>query len=799
MSEAFSLADPFVMPEDVVLTSVSALPAALRRELDCEDGDYAVTRPHSRTPSRVIDASTAELLREFAQAKPIVQAVIAFSRHSGSDPEATLVEAFPALQRLVRDGLLVLAGSAASKPIDRSFDPGDSIDGFTVVDAVQVLQDSEVYRAMDEAGLAVAVKIARPEAADLRPMLSREAAVLRRLDGEAAPRLIAHRSVDGRAYVAVEWIEGRDVLMTAQTLHARGESDQAFRLGSRLLNAYAAVHARGVLHGDVHPRNALVAADGSVRLIDFGLADSRSLPREFRPRERGGVGFFLEPEFARARLDNRRPPRLNARGEQYSVAALLYLVLTGAHYLRFSPEKSAMRRQLVEDEPLAFADAGLGGSEAAEAVIRRALAKEPARRFRSVGELAAAFRAAARTDRRRRRRRGRDPLVPAADGLIDALVSRAAPASPETISAPRASVTYGAAGLAYALLRLARAREDTELLALADVWSQRATALAAEPDGFYNAEFEIDETTVGRSSPYHTLSGVHWVSACVSHGRADVVGFNSACGAAAVASEDMSANPDLTLGRAGTLLAFASLIDLARNVPLAETGFLQTAGDAIAADLTAYLDSLPPVAEASTFPFLGIAHGWAGIVYALLRWREATESSTGGAGLARRLDELADLAEPVDDGLHWPRRSRAGGAGAADFVPSWCNGSAGFVHLWLTADRVLGGDGYRRLAIGAALDAVGPSETGSDLCCGLAGRAYALLALHRATGDGQWLKEARRLAVRAIRPRLAESPFALSLYKGAIGAAVLAAELREPASASMPLFEAEGWAAVATP
>ena len=51
--------------------------------------------------------------------------------------------------------------------------------------------------------------------------------------------------------------------------------------------------------------------------------------------------------------------------------------------------------------------------------------------------------------------------------------------------------------------------------------------------------------------------------------------------------------------------------------------------------------------------------------------------------------------------------------------------------------------------------------------------------------------------MRSCRPRLAESPFALSLYKGAIGAAVLAAELREPAGASMPLFEAEGWASPA--
>ena len=106
---SFSVADPFVIPEDVVLTSVRSLPAALRRELECEDDDCAITRPHSRTPSRVIDASTADLLREFAEAKPITEAIIAFSRTNGTNPEETLVEAFPALQRLVNDGLLVLA------------------------------------------------------------------------------------------------------------------------------------------------------------------------------------------------------------------------------------------------------------------------------------------------------------------------------------------------------------------------------------------------------------------------------------------------------------------------------------------------------------------------------------------------------------------------------------------------------------------------------------------------------------------------------------------------------------------
>jgi eukaryotic-like serine/threonine-protein kinase len=789
---SFSVADPFVIPEDVVLTSVRSLSPALRRELECEEDDCAITRPHSRTPSRVIDASTADLLRQFAEAKPITEAIIAFSRINGTNPEETLVEAFPALQRLVNDGLLVLASSSARKAIEPTFSVGDHIDGFAVVDVVQVLEDSEVYRGEAADGKLVAVKVARPEAAGLRRAFAREAAVLRSLDGSVTPRVMSDGRVDDRAYLAVEWLEGRDVSTTGQAFLARGETERTFDVARRLLDAYAAIHARGVLHGDVHPRNALVLADGSVRLIDFGLADSDHLAAELRPHERGGVGFFLEPELAHARLDGDRAPRLNAMGEQYSVAALVYLVLSSAHYLRFSPEKQAMRRQIVEETPVTFLDAGLAPSPAVEAVLRRALAKERAERFASMADFAAAFRAATRSNRRHRRQRARDSLVAGAETLTEALIAKAELDSAATFSAPTASVTYGAAGLAYGLLRVARAREDPGLLALADVWSQRAVARADSKGAFYSAELDITAETVGRSSPYHTRSGVHWVRACVSHAMADMVGFGEACHGVALASQDLSANPDLTLGRAGTLLAYSSLIDLGDSVPLADLSFVNEAGDSLATALAAELESMAPIAEERTLRFLGIAHGWAGIVYALLRWREATGHATGDH-LATRLDELALSAQRSGDGLRWPRVRQDPGTRATDFVPSWCNGSAGFVHLWLTAERVLGDVGYRELAIGAARDALAPMESGIDLCCGLAGRSYALLALHRGSGDEYWLKEARNLTLRALRPRLTDSPLALSLYKGALGPAVLAAELPKPATASMPLFEAECW------
>src|SRR5258708_3707524 len=304
----FAVAAPYVLPSDVVLTAARSPPPALRRELECADDDYAVRRKRSRTPSRVIDASTAELLRQFAEAKPITEAVIAFSRLNGSDPEETLVEAFPALQRVINEGLLVVASSDGSNAVESSFSTGDSIDDFVIVDEVQVLEDSEVYRARTSDGRLVAVKIARGVASKLRRALAREAAILQILDGAASPKLVKTGQIDERPYLAVEWLEGRDVATAGRELLARGESRRAFELAGRLLDAYTAIHQRGVLHGDVHPRNALVLPDGSVRLIDFGLAESRALAADLRPHDRGGAGFFLQAGFAPPRLPDPRPP-----------------------------------------------------------------------------------------------------------------------------------------------------------------------------------------------------------------------------------------------------------------------------------------------------------------------------------------------------------------------------------------------------------------------------------------------------------------------------------------------------------
>ncbi len=106
-----AITEALVLPEDVILMAVTELPAQVRAQLTCEEGDYAITRPRARTPSSIVDAQAAALLEEFRTPTTIVEAVIAFSQARQTDPQQTLEEAFPMLQRFLNARLLVPAGS----------------------------------------------------------------------------------------------------------------------------------------------------------------------------------------------------------------------------------------------------------------------------------------------------------------------------------------------------------------------------------------------------------------------------------------------------------------------------------------------------------------------------------------------------------------------------------------------------------------------------------------------------------------------------------------------------------------
>ena len=169
--------------------------------------------------------------------------------------------------------------------------------------------------------------------------------------------------------------------------------------------------------------------------------------------------------------------------------------------------------------------------------------------------------------------------------------------------------------------------------------------------------------------------------------------------------------------------------------------------------------------------------------------------------MAERLKQLGECAEPLGRGLRWQWDLTRSANQPGGYMPGWCNGSTGYVFLWTLAHKLLGDSKYLEWAEGAAWNAAEVPSPIGNLCCGMAGQAYALLNLYRHTGETAWLSRARDAARYAVvatneaRTRKDYEQFALrpeSLYKGELGIAVLAADLDRPEHARMPLFEVDG-------
>ncbi|HKO54511.1 MAG TPA: lanthionine synthetase LanC family protein [Thermoanaerobaculia bacterium] len=763
-----NITEPFVLKDDVLLIPCTDLSEEMRERVAFDEGDFTLSRRHGRGLAQVIDGETAALLKLFRQPRTIVDAVLENSRAAGKDPAVWLDELLPHLGTFLHNQILVPAGSEEEQEIRPRYEAGARIGRWEVVRCASLIEDSEVYQLRD-GGETAALKIARSPAMQL--IFDNETAILRHLDGSGiAPRLIEAGLHDERPYLIIDWLPGVDATVAAA--ERRHDRASLIDLCASIAEAYAELHARGVLHADVHPRNVLVGE--RVMLLDFGFSRLADQP----PRVgRGGMYYFFEPEhLAAQRQGIMLPP--SAAGEQYAIAALLYLLVSGHHYLDFRYEREEMARQVETEPPLPFARRGIPPWPEVEQVLFRALEKDPSRRYGSLSELAAPLGAT-------RDASVRDslaaPLAPETLSFLDRMLQSFARGGAMFMtrypSPPTASINYGCAGAAVGLLRIAEARSDPALLALADVWRSRAAALIGTEGAFYEDGLEVTLEAVGEVSPYHTESGIHAAAAMIAAAMGDGLAQRRAIAAFLRTSARPCPQLDLTLGRSGSLLACAMLLDDSPDV--------RTFGTETMTAIWRELSTHPPIAS-SAGTFLGIAHGWAGYIYAALRWCAASGDPLPPR-LIDRLHELAALAVPRGRGASWP--IKVGHPPNPPF-PGWCNGSAGHVFLFTLAHRLLGDAEWLRLCELSAWNAWDEPRNIVDLCCGTSGRAYALLNLYKHTGATEWLSRARHLANHAATSASSvTSPRANALWKGELGVATLIADLASPENARMPFFE----------
>ena len=461
-----------------------------------------------------------------------------------------------------------------------------------------------------------------------------------------------------------------------------------------------------------------------------------------------------------------------------------------------------MMRQIVEDGPLPFNARGLHPWPAVEEILVKALAKKPTDRFTSVAAFADALRKVGKPSSAVISPDPGPASYAAATAILTRFLERLDANAPLLQSglatAPRTSVTYGSAGVACALHRIASARQDPRILSLADIWGERAARDIRLDDAWYCAEIEVTSDLVGPVSPYHTESGVHFIQYLIAHSMGDIATQQNALGNfVAAVSRASCDNLDLTLGRSGILLAASHLL-AAADPSVAYFGALRDFGETTLASIWQQLDSYAPIPECQQIRYTGIAHGWAGMLYATLCWCRAAGTDLP-TETAERLSQLAALARHSGRQAQWSWNvvNDAGDA-LSPYWGGWCNGTAGQVFLWLAAQATLKDERYLMLAEKAAWHAAETDTRNGSLCCGFSGQAYALLALYRRSGERAWLHRAQALAEKAalvfaeisagrVPGELAYRPD--SLYKGELGVAVLAADLECPDASALPAFE----------
>jgi serine/threonine protein kinase len=252
----------------------------------------------------------------------------------------------------------------------------------------------EIFLGRDPDGGAVAIKRLLRECAKdpvFIGMFLDEARLVERLRHPNVCEVFEHGQDGAHYFLAMEHIEGFSL---QELLDRRGRAGLPYPLACRIVAEVAAgldyAHrltdgmgvALGIVHRDVSPANIMIGRDGRVKIVDFGLAKARTQLMKTQPGLVKGKFGYLAPEQLGGTVD--------WRTDLFALGLCLHEALTGEQL--FGQQTAAETVQAIQrfEGPPPLAGRVAGVPPALDAVLRKALAREPADRFES----AAAFRAA---------------------------------------------------------------------------------------------------------------------------------------------------------------------------------------------------------------------------------------------------------------------------------------------------------------------------------------------------------------------------------------------------------------------
>lgn len=260
---------------------------------------------------------------------------------------------------------------------------GKTVDNrYEVISLIGVGGMSNVYKAIDRTtGDTVAIKFLKQEYFENEELVRRfknESKAISLLDHPNIIKVIDVNIDSEKKYIVVEYIDGitlKEYIENRKVLSPQ----EAIRFTRTILRAVGHAHDNGIIHRDLKPQNVMILRDGTLKLMDFGIARLSTASQKTMTDKAIGSVHYISPEQVRGRESD-------GRSDIYSIGIMMYEMLTGK--LPFTGD-TAMRvamRQLNE-RPVPPTDINSEIPQGLEQIILKAMEKSPDNRYQTTQEM----------------------------------------------------------------------------------------------------------------------------------------------------------------------------------------------------------------------------------------------------------------------------------------------------------------------------------------------------------------------------------------------------------------------------